>query len=52
METETVAARNVVDLLVHEEFDSSICGSHMASSNPLDNVTSTTEREFVLGWDC
>ncbi|KAG6891088.1 hypothetical protein C0995_014178 [Termitomyces sp. Mi166 len=49
METETVAARNVVDLLMREEFDAGICGSHLPISNSSE---STTNQDFVLGWDC
>lgn len=40
METETLASRNIVDLLMREKFNASIC--------PLEE-----EREgFVSGWDC
>ncbi|KAI0035817.1 FAD/NAD-P-binding domain-containing protein [Vararia minispora EC-137] len=44
METETIAARNVVDLLLSEQFASGICppGQELAS-----NATG-----FVYGWDC
>lgn len=53
METETVAARNVVDLLLHEEFNASICGSHLPISNSPENATTTNQlQDFVLGWDC
>ena len=45
METETIAARNVVELLMREEFDASIC-KRDESSPPIDNST------FVYGWDC
>lgn len=51
METETIASRNVVDLLLHEEFGSGICGSQL--SGPEEGVTrNTTSEDFVLGWDC
>lgn len=43
METEILASRNVVDLLLQEKFNSSIC--------PLDEEKETPEG-FVYGWDC
>jgi len=50
METETIASRNVVDLLLHEEFGTGICGSLLSGS---ENATRTTvSNDFVLGWDC
>ncbi|KAG0699722.1 FAD/NAD(P)-binding domain-containing protein [Suillus ampliporus] len=50
METETLAARNVVDLLLHEEFGTGICGSLLSES---ENATQTAvPTDFVLGWDC
>lgn len=45
METETIAARNVVELLMQEEFDASICKSDGAGPKD-DNAT------FIYGWDC
>ena len=47
METETLASRNVVDLLMREKFNSSIC--------PLDEEKreeGSGHAEFVYGWDC
>ena len=45
METETIASRNVVDLLLREKFNSSIC--------PLDEEKGKgSSEEFVYGWDC
>ncbi|KAG6812064.1 hypothetical protein H0H92_004595 [Tricholoma furcatifolium] len=60
METETVAARNVVELLLNEEFEASLCGSHLPPSNASDvsdasqdtSPTSSPKPEFVFGWDC
>ncbi|KAI6005036.1 Prenylcysteine lyase-domain-containing protein [Pisolithus orientalis] len=54
METETIASRNVVDLLLHEEFGSGICGSQLSGpetseGNPGHDGGS---EDFVLGWDC
>jgi len=48
METETISSRNVVDLLLKEKFESSICKS-LASENATQP---TSEKEFVYGWDC
>ena len=48
METETISSRNIVDLLLKEEFESSICKSQAS-----DNATlSKSEEGFVYGWDC
>jgi len=43
METETLASRNVVDLLLREKFYSSIC-----PTGKKENASA----EFVYGWDC
>ncbi|KAI0050817.1 FAD/NAD(P)-binding domain-containing protein [Auriscalpium vulgare] len=48
METETIAARNVVDLLLHEEFDSGIC--YPAKVN--ETHARASDPSFVYGWDC
>ncbi|KAG8220136.1 Prenylcysteine lyase-domain-containing protein [Butyriboletus roseoflavus] len=53
METETIASRNVVDLLLHEEFGSGICGSLISGAGVRENATRASESsDFVLGWDC
>jgi prenylcysteine oxidase / farnesylcysteine lyase len=44
METETLASRNVVDLLLREKYNSSIC--------PLDSEKEKEKEGFVYGWDC
>ena len=44
METEIIASRNVVDLLLQEKFNSSIC--------PLDEKEKEAPEGFVYGWDC
>lgn len=50
METETLASRNVVDLLLNEEFGgSSICGPRISGSNKDADIN---DSDFVLGWDC
>lgn len=50
METETIASRNVVDLLLHEEFGTGICGALLSET---ENATQTAaSNDFVLGWDC
>lgn len=55
METETIASRNVVDLLLHEEFGSGICGALVSGTETgvHENATRVSESsDFVLGWDC
>lgn len=55
METETIASRNVVDLLLHEEFGSGICGPLISGTDTSarENATRLSESsDFVLGWDC
>ncbi|OSC98850.1 hypothetical protein PYCCODRAFT_1438835 [Trametes coccinea BRFM310] len=49
METETIAARNVVDLLLKEQYGAGLCKS--SSSANLTEDTSVDE-DFVYGWDC
>ncbi|KAG5650639.1 hypothetical protein H0H81_011522 [Sphagnurus paluster] len=50
METETIASRNIVDLLLHEEFGSGLCGPRVDLHN--DQTPLPTSKEFVYGWDC
>ena len=45
METETLASRNIVDLLMREKFNSSICPFDEKREAPV-------HAEFVYGWDC
>lgn len=56
METETIASRNVVDLLLNEQFNSSICGSKLPAADNDGQATQLTdsqnEDDFVYGWDC
>ncbi|RDB28429.1 Farnesylcysteine lyase [Hypsizygus marmoreus] len=56
METETIASRNVVDLLLNEEFGSSICGSRISPSDADEahtaGQTTSNDKDFVIGWDC
>lgn len=55
METETIASRNVVDLLLNEEFGTGICGSLISDSETHIDEYATQVAEstdFVLGWDC
>ncbi|KAI9057361.1 hypothetical protein FKP32DRAFT_1746212 [Trametes sanguinea] len=49
METETIAARNVVDLLLKEQYGAGLC-----KSSPSANMTEETivDEDFVYGWDC
>ncbi|CCM01254.1 uncharacterized protein FIBRA_03303 [Fibroporia radiculosa] len=46
METETVAARNVVDLLLQDEFNAAVCPPGVMDDDLTGSET------FVLGWDC
>lgn len=57
METETVASRNVVDLLLNEQFGSSICGATLSGPQIAQTVIEhyfmqDQPSNFVLGWDC
>jgi prenylcysteine oxidase/farnesylcysteine lyase len=51
METETIASRNVVDLLLNEAFDIGICGLKISSREANETLTEDPA-DFVLGWDC
>ncbi|KAI0764680.1 FAD/NAD(P)-binding domain-containing protein [Fomes fomentarius] len=46
METEIIASRNVVDLLLRQHFNSSICETSM------EERSEATGTDFVYGWDC
>ncbi|KAI0683527.1 Prenylcysteine lyase-domain-containing protein [Earliella scabrosa] len=49
IETEILSARNVVDILLGEHFNSSICGAREGEGS----ISNTTKSEdFVYGWDC
>ena len=50
METETVAARNVVDLLLQDEFGKGICPPRAANQEEAD--AEPVNESFVYGWDC
>lgn len=64
METETVASRNIVDLLLQDKFDSGICGARVAKRERETPITwvdaavwmwqkaTAKADEFVYGWDC
>lgn len=61
METETISSRNVVDLLLNDEFHTSICGPSISESDSKDNNTTTggntttrkqDEDGYIYGWDC
>lgn len=64
METETVASRNVVDLLFQDRFGTGLCGGQKSPADP-DTVSenpqqavfekpirSADDDNFVLGFDC
>ncbi|KAK2461697.1 hypothetical protein APHAL10511_006160 [Amanita phalloides] len=54
METETIASRNVIDLLLNEEFQTSLCDARISGS--ADNSSSQFafghDQRFIYGWDC
>ncbi|KZT70702.1 FAD/NAD(P)-binding domain-containing protein [Daedalea quercina L-15889] len=50
METETIASRNVVDLLLHDEFNAGICPA--AAHVDEDAAAQKQNEKFVLGWEC
>jgi prenylcysteine oxidase/farnesylcysteine lyase len=55
METETISSRNIVELMLNDEFSSSICGRTISESNENDASQPTSAKdaqEFVFGWDC
>ena len=51
METETISARNIVELLLQEEFNASICKSAPPAEGPDDDKAPPAE-DFIYGWDC
>ncbi|KAI0644039.1 Prenylcysteine lyase-domain-containing protein [Trametes meyenii] len=50
METETIASRNVVDLLLREQFQSALCKSTHVDGDV--DASDASDDGFVLGWDC
>ncbi|KAF8203830.1 Prenylcysteine lyase-domain-containing protein [Pholiota molesta] len=56
METETISSRNIVELMLNDEFSSSICGRTISESDENDASQQPTSakdaQEFVFGWDC
>lgn len=57
METETVSSRNVVDLLLREEFGTAICPPSITSEQdaaqlPVTVPHSKYSEDFVFGFDC
>ncbi|KAI0828535.1 Prenylcysteine lyase-domain-containing protein [Trametes gibbosa] len=51
METETIAARNIVDLLLQEQFDAALCKPSTSDTDPAASSYADAA-DFVLGWDC
>lgn len=51
METETIAARNVVDLLLNEQHNVGLCEKTLSESAERQQVAEQ-DGSFVLGWDC
>jgi len=56
METETVSSRNVVDLMLNDEFNASICGKSIPPAEYDESAANETsvmeDKDFVYGWDC
>ena len=50
METETIASRNVVDLLLHDEYNAGICPAAAEDEDAAE--AGVHDEKFVLGWDC
>ncbi|TFY50190.1 hypothetical protein EVJ58_g11148, partial [Rhodofomes roseus] len=51
METETIASRNVVDLLLHDEWNAGICPAAVEGDEEA-TAEKAKDDKFVLGWDC
>ena len=49
METETIASRNVVELLLQEQYNAGLCKTQDAEG--VEPVKEKGE-DFVYGWDC
>ncbi|RPD56544.1 FAD/NAD(P)-binding domain-containing protein [Lentinus tigrinus ALCF2SS1-7] len=49
METETLAARNVVDLLMQEQYGAGLCKPHVVEDG---EAARELDDDFVYGWDC
>lgn len=45
METETVSSRNIVDLLLNEEFNTNICGAAPLSTSGSESIDSKLDSE-------
>lgn len=59
METETISARNIVDLLLQEHYAAGICGTPKIVDDTKAQVfmneahrRANRPAAFVLGWDC
>ncbi|KAH9914155.1 FAD/NAD(P)-binding domain-containing protein [Epithele typhae] len=50
METETIAARNVVELLMKEQFDAGLCKAEDVEKSMADGKLD--DDDYVYGWDC
>ena len=49
METETIASRNVVELLLQEQYNAGLCKTQDAEG---DEPVKEKGEDFVYGWDC
>lgn len=53
METSTVASRNVVDLLLNEEFNGAgVCRRSLSADDRAAQTSFKGPKGFVFGWDC
>ncbi|KAI8973130.1 Prenylcysteine lyase-domain-containing protein [Trametes punicea] len=52
METETIASRNVVDLLLKEQFNAGLCKLSYTPGAQVAGAANSTNEDFVYGWDC
>ncbi len=50
METETIASRNVVELLMEEQFNAGLCKPSIVEAD--EPVAERQNDDFVYGWDC
>ena len=49
METETLSGRNVVELLLQEQFNAGLCKTQLVEG---DEPVQEKGEDFVYGWDC
>ena len=52
METETLASRNVVEMLMRDVFDAGLCPTRVAEDGESEVTEKGDADAFVYGWDC